>query len=166
VGRLRFTKLRRVLGKTIQTCDQAIHDFDLPYFVRAWLLLQRMPAVDKNLLEVSGFTPSLFATWDGKRVKATMASRFGDIGVTTDLDGDSYQHRVMLFELSEFSGSKVVALTPDESHLVSEALDSHIYWQLSDYHYRRDGYVDEPGSDDPEKVAEIKQAEALQARFD
>lgn len=57
-------------------------------------------------------------------------------------------------------------LTPDELALVCEALDSHIYWQLSDEHYRNDGYVRSPGSDDPEKSADIAEAQALLSRLE
>ena len=38
---------------------------------------------------------------------------------------------------------------------IIEALDSHVYWQLSDQHYRNDADVVEPGSDDPNQAAEI-----------
>jgi len=58
-----------------------------------------------------------------------------------------------------------VSLTKDELELIVEALDSHTYWQLSEEMYRRDGYVMEPGSDDPEVAAEIKAAEELQTRL-
>jgi hypothetical protein len=162
----KFRRLRRTFAKLIQTCDDAIHDFDLPDPVRMWLLLNRMPAGDKNLLEVCGVEPQLFATWEGKRVRVTMASRFGDLGITTDLDSETYQHRVLLFELSDFNVSRVVSLTPDETHLVSEAFDSHIYWQLSEENYRNSGNVIPPGADDPEVVEAIEKAERLQARFE
>ena len=35
------------------------------------------------------------------------------------------------------------------------ALESHVYWQLSDPHYRNDAAVLDPGSDDPEQAVEI-----------
>jgi hypothetical protein len=47
-----------------------------------------------------------------------------------------------------------------------EAIDSHIYWQLSDGLYRANGVVLEPGSDDPEVAAEIVALEALQAELE
>lgn len=34
--------------------------------------------------------------------------------------------------------------TGDELALIAEALDSHLYWQLSSPERRRDGYVMEP----------------------
>ena len=50
--------------------------------------------------------------------------------------------------------------------LLIEALDSHIYWQLSDERYRNSGYVYDPGSDDNESAAEIKAANKLLARLE
>ena len=47
-----------------------------------------------------------------------------------------------------------------------EAIDSHIYWQLSDHLYRANGAVLEPGSDDPDVAAEIIALEALQAELE
>lgn len=55
----------------------------------------------------------------------------------------------------------MVDLTPEELELLVEALDSHAYWQLSDPAYRRDGYVTDPGADDPEVAEEIKQTKDL-----
>ena len=60
----------------------------------------------------------------------------------------------------------VLQLTPDELALVCEALDSHIFWQLSDPEYRNDGYVRSPGSDDPQKSSEIAEAESLLGRLE
>lgn len=54
-----------------------------------------------------------------------------------------------------------VKLTAEEIALLVEALDSHIYWQLSEEEYRDSGYVREPGSDDPEKIAAIEAAKEL-----
>jgi hypothetical protein len=56
--------------------------------------------------------------------------------------------------------------TPDELGMVCAALDSHIYWELSDRQYRNSGYVDEPGSNDDETAAEIRAAELLMIRLD
>jgi len=54
-----------------------------------------------------------------------------------------------------------VSLSSENLELIREALDSHIYWQLSDEHYRSDGYVQSPGSDNPDNVEIIGEAEAL-----
>jgi hypothetical protein len=55
-----------------------------------------------------------------------------------------------------------MTLTHAQRRQLVEAIDSHIYWQLSDERYRANGAVREPGSDDPEVVAEIVVYQALQ----
>ena len=51
--------------------------------------------------------------------------------------------------------------TKEEVKLLCDALDSHIFHGLSDKHYRYEGEVLDPGSDNPFIVEEIKAAEAL-----
>jgi hypothetical protein len=53
-------------------------------------------------------------------------------------------------------------LTPLQRAQIVAAIDSHIYWQLSDERYRANGAVLEPGSDDPDIAAEIVAFEELQ----
>lgn len=62
-------------------------------------------------------------------------------------------------------GHVVAQLTAEELTLLCEALDSHIYWQLSDHHYRSDGYVREPGSDDAVAAGAIRAANALEEKL-
>lgn len=52
-------------------------------------------------------------------------------------------------------------LTEEQARLLVAALDSHEYWQLSDPLYRDSGYVNGPGSDDPEAREEIARTRAL-----
>jgi hypothetical protein len=52
-----------------------------------------------------------------------------------------------------------VPLTIDEIFLLVEALDSHIYWQLSEPHERRSGYS-------VAESREVKQAEKLMEKLD
>lgn len=48
--------------------------------------------------------PKLYATHNGRRVRVTMASRFGDVGISTHmLKEHGYQKRVMLDQLREFN---------------------------------------------------------------
>lgn len=48
--------------------------------------------------------PVLFADHDGRRVRVTMASRFGDVGITTNLGGlHGYGRRVGVEDLANFS---------------------------------------------------------------
>jgi hypothetical protein len=59
-----------------------------------------------------------------------------------------------------------MTLTQAQREQILEAIDSHIYWQLSDERYRANGAVLEPGSDDPEVVAAIMAFEALQGELE
>lgn len=84
-------------------CDDYIHDYKFPVALRVFLLRHRLPAIDGMLLESAGFNPKLFATYEGKRVRVTMASRLGDVGITEDLDKEhGYHKRVYLDALSDF----------------------------------------------------------------
>jgi hypothetical protein len=84
-------------------CDDYIHDGCVSIKLRAWLLVNRMPAIDKLVLDAYGFRPKLFATYCGRRVRVVMASRFGDVGVTAKLDDENgYQERVPVDALSNF----------------------------------------------------------------
>ncbi len=46
-------------------------------------------------------------------------------------------------------------LSREDLDRIAAALDSHVYWELSDQTYRNDGRVVMPGSSDPEQAAEI-----------
>lgn len=97
-----------VEGQRYRHCDDYIHDLNQPVCLRIWLLRQRVPAVDGMLMDSAGIKPKLFATWmkpDGEmiHVRLVMASRFGDVGITTHLFVEQgYQHRVPLEHLSKF----------------------------------------------------------------
>ena len=58
-----------------------------------------------------------------------------------------------------------LAVSEKDLELLVEALDSHVYWQLSDQHYRSNANVLEPGSDDPEHAAEIAACVELSDRL-
>jgi len=53
-------------------------------------------------------------------------------------------------------------LTEAQIGQLVDAIDSHIYWQLSEHVYRANGVVLQPGSDDPDVAKEIVRFEALQ----
>lgn len=58
-----------------------------------------------------------------------------------------------------------ITLTADELALVVAALDSHVYWQLSDPNDRDSGFVHGDGNAEPEAAQEIRDATALQDRL-
>jgi hypothetical protein len=49
--------------------------------------------------------------------------------------------------------------------LLCAALDSHVYWQLSDPDHRSSGCVRDPGTQDPDDAEEIRAATALLDRL-
>lgn len=56
-------------------------------------------------------------------------------------------------------------LSRDDLDRIAAALDSHVYWELSDQTYRNDGSVVTPGSDDPHQAAEIAACRELVERI-
>jgi hypothetical protein len=58
-----------------------------------------------------------------------------------------------------------ITLTADELAILVDALDSHIYWQLSDPDARSSGFVRGDGSADADIAAEIREAAALHDRL-
>jgi len=62
-------------------------------------------------------------------------------------------------------GTVALYLSPEQITLLDEALDSRAYWQLSDSHYRNDGEIIEPGSDDPETQHALADVHVLRAHL-
>ena len=60
---------------------------------------------------------------------------------------------------------KTIQLTDEDLALLVDALDSHIYWGLSDERYRNSGHVMDPGSDDEEQASDLLKCRALEARI-
>lgn len=99
-------------------CDDYIDDAMQPFVLRRFLHWARLPAVCKYLPapehedyvdeELRPFiwrrpAPKLFADFEGRRVRVTMASRFGDVGISRDLTGDGgYFKRVAVEDLGNF----------------------------------------------------------------
>jgi hypothetical protein len=92
---------------TLTHCDDLIYAPDTQEPLRQFLAFHRQPAIDKR-----GDGPPLFATMahttedfgKGTRVRVVMASRFGDVGITTDLSAvRGYMARVPVGYLEDFS---------------------------------------------------------------
>jgi hypothetical protein len=83
-------------------------------------------------------------------------------------DPEEYEAEVETFEKLERklrrakSGAR---LTAHEARDASEALDSYIYWELSDQEYRSSGYVREPGSNDESTAELIAELQGLAERL-
>ena len=58
-----------------------------------------------------------------------------------------------------------VPLDGQQLDMLIEAIDSHVYWQLSDDTYRNDGDVIEPGSDEPAQAEDIVRFRALSEKL-
>ncbi len=101
-------------------CDDYIDDPSQPECLRRYLGWARLPAsckyppkdpaYERYISEElrphiwRGPPPTLFADHEGKRVRIVMASRFGGVGITTDLKADhGYSERVAVEALSNFS---------------------------------------------------------------
>lgn len=86
------------------TCDEYLDDPFQPECLLWWLAVQRLPAYLWAAAHNMGGVPKLFADHKGKRVRLTMASRLGDVGITRDLKKEvGYENRVLIKELSNFS---------------------------------------------------------------
>ena len=90
-------------------CDDIIDDKSYPLCLRKFLRFNRWPALYQCRARRLGIArPSLFATHQGNQVRVVMASRFGDVGITKDLDAErGYQLRVSVEELSNFSDRRL-----------------------------------------------------------
>jgi hypothetical protein len=82
-------------------CDDYIDDPTAPVVLRKYLEFARAPAHGQLLPRPH---PRLFADHKGRRVRVTMASRFGDVGVTTDFTAEmGYELRVPVSQLDNFA---------------------------------------------------------------
>ncbi len=78
-------------------------DFTAPSCLRFFLLVNRLPAIDGYLCREFGVRPRLYADYRGERVRVTMASRLGDVGVACRLDTeDGYDARAWIEDLTNF----------------------------------------------------------------
>lgn len=91
--------LNEHFGEKKWHCDDLYDAKALPDCVMAFLRVARAPAVEKWQME----QPPLYADFKRKRVRVTMASRLGDVGITEHLNCDhGYSDRVYLPELFNF----------------------------------------------------------------
>lgn len=89
-----------VAQKEPRHCDEYIDDPTAPRGLRKFLARARSPAHGALVPEPY---PTLFADHKNRRVRVVMASRFGDVGISPDLDRDyGYEARVPLEELTNF----------------------------------------------------------------
>jgi hypothetical protein len=81
-------------------CDDYIDDKTKPAALRKFLEFARAPAHGAFLPKPH---PQLYADYEGTRVRVTMASVMGDVGITTDFSREmGYERRVLVSSLSNF----------------------------------------------------------------
>jgi hypothetical protein len=85
-------------------CDDYL-PYNNPECLVWWILIERLPAWARLMAHRKNVNPACFATHKGKRVRLVMASRMGDVGITTVLGNKEgpYETRVWLDELTDFS---------------------------------------------------------------
>ncbi|TXN07499.1 hypothetical protein FV222_02215 [Methylobacterium sp. WL103] len=115
-----MTAFEAKLGTEPRHCDEYLEDETAPECLRRFHDYHCRPAAlkyptgdeafDRGLEERLGLpmwrdpVPMLFARHEGKPVRVTMASRFGDVGITEDLAAEhGYGKRVGVEDLTEFS---------------------------------------------------------------
>lgn len=93
-------------------CDDYIDDESQPLLLRRFIRYWRWPAIYRSRAErwkvkepklFADYTPWWFLWWRKTRVRAVLASRMGDVGVTPDLKRGGYRLRVAVSQLSNFS---------------------------------------------------------------
>ncbi len=89
-------------------CDEFIRDKSQPKCLRKFLLYNRIPAVWKiTRWKKSWGTPELYAKYKKKFVRVVMASRFGDVGITSNLQAShGYEWRIPVEDLTDFTDVK------------------------------------------------------------
>lgn len=89
---------------TFKHCDDYIDDPEQPECLRKFLDHGRSPAHGSLRDEPR---PTLFAKYHGEPVRVVMASRLGDVGITSDLNAEyGYVRRVAVADLSDFTATK------------------------------------------------------------
>jgi hypothetical protein len=120
-----------MMEPTFKHCNDYIEDETQPQALQRFLDWATLPAICKYpplrdrahteaLLKRQGYPPLwdgpepvLFADHNGERVRVTMASRFGDVGISRDLASDSgYFARVAVDELTNFSDEVTTSPAP------------------------------------------------------
>lgn len=94
-------KPKKLTPPPFKHCDDYIDDPVAPVALRKFLKFARAPAHGQLLPKPH---PKLFADHEGRRVRVTMASRLGDVGISTDFGAEfGYECRARISQLSNFS---------------------------------------------------------------
>lgn len=97
----KMPKTKKPTPPPFKHCDDYIDDPASSVALRKFLEFARAPAHGQLLPKPH---PTLFADHEGMRVRVTVASRLGDVGITSDLGAEfGYERRVHVSQLSNFS---------------------------------------------------------------
>lgn len=113
---------------------RVLFDFDLPSYVRAYVACNQAPATEVMAIREAGLMPKLYATYtptDGSepfRVRITMVSRLGDVGVSREDTEWGYFDRLSIYDLSDFDtamhpGAPAKRKTPKVFYALADSKD-------------------------------------------
>jgi hypothetical protein len=93
--------------------EHAMHDFKLPAFVRAFLVIHSLPATEKMILEEAGIDSPVYAKFEGQPCRLTLVSSMGDIGIAFDNRNHGYHRRgLSIYDMTDFSQTPVKGFPP------------------------------------------------------
>ena len=90
-------------------CDEYAHMFTEPSCLAWYIFYHRLPAGIKPLVlkHTKIEEPKLWAKYNGEWISVTMASRFGDLGISYDLNAEyGYKTRVNVEDLTDFTDER------------------------------------------------------------
>jgi len=114
--------------------QSAVYNFDLPAFVRAFVVCHSLPAVETTTLEEAGMLPRLYASYKGRRCRITLLSAMGDVCISyTDRDHGYDERSIMWSELSNFAEEMHPGETPPKATMRQYAIaDKRGFWRRYD----------------------------------
>ncbi len=91
-------------AKASTHCDDYAQSSSGHPAARWFIFVHRLPYTLRALCASRFPMPTLYATFYRRRIRVVMASRIGDVGITSRLDeATSYERRVFIDSLEDFS---------------------------------------------------------------
>jgi hypothetical protein len=107
----------------------ALTDYDLPALVRGFIAINAGNATETLTIREAGLMPRLYATYQGERVRVTMVSRLGDVGVSRKDDEFGYFARVSIYDLTDFSQERNPQAPANRPHAKLHAIRDRMgFW--------------------------------------
>lgn len=85
------------------TNEQAIYDFDMPDFVRAFLAINSLSAMETWPVRTANYMPKLYGRHKGRPVRVVMVSRLGDVGISREDKECGYYERCSIYDVTDYS---------------------------------------------------------------